>query len=587
MKNYQLAALALCIHLAACTSTDTAPEQEPASEPEISFEQPVADEVPSRPFPDDSFHELLVAEFAVRRNRYDLALGNYLQQAHRTRDAGVTSRATRLAQFLRADKATLDAAQLWVELEPDNLEAQYTLATMLAKNGRIMAALDHMTIVLEGGGHTNFPAVIASALNLDIGLRQQSEERIDQLLAKHKDNTQLMTSKALLLQQREQPEQALAMIRQVLAFDEKDLHAVVVEARLLQQLERNEEAFTRLEKVVQQHPNNRRLRLQYARMLMNKDINLAREQFEVLLSQTPTDADLLLSLGIISQETDLLDDAEVYFKRLLETGKRTSQAHYYLGQVAEKREQWQQAIQHYQNVPLGSDFISAINRITQLYQREGMIETARSYLQNLRLQHPQHSIRLYLFEANLLLSSKQYEQGQQLLTEALLIHPKQANLLWTRSMFSEKLDNIELMTSDLEEVIAQDPDNAVALNALGYTLADRAIRLDEAYVMIKRALELKPKDPAILDSLGWVQYRRGNMLEAISLLQQAFEAFPDHEVAAHYGEILWIMGQKEQAMEVWTKGLLNNPNSPIINETMQRLNVMPTEQPAPAAESDQ
>jgi tetratricopeptide (TPR) repeat protein len=577
MKNYQWAFLTLCLQLVACTNipqeqSNTPPageETQTTENPEPEKEEVV--EIPTRPFPADSFYDLLVAEFAVRRSRYDLALGNYLQQSHETRDAGVTARATRLAQFLSADKATLDAALLWVELEPDNLEAQYTAATILAKSKRPIEAIKHMILVLDHGGKTNFAAIAASALPEPEATRLQLESELDKQLAKHPQHAQLLTAKSLLLQQRGELEPALATIRQVLTIDNDDLHATIVEARLLQQLKRPEEAFVRLEQVVQRHPDNRRLRLHYARMLMSKDIKLAKAQFEILLKKSPKDADLLLSLALINKETGQLHDAKLYFERLLELDQRTSEAHYYLGQLAEQNKEWETAIEHYKTIPAGMDFLAAINRITSLYLKQGRIQTARDYVTELREQHPQHAVRLYLIESEILLASQQLEQGSQLLTEALLIHPQQANLLYARSVFSEKRHDLALMEQDLRQIIAQDENNAVALNALGYVLANRTSRLDEAYQLISRALETKPDDPAIIDSLGWVEYRRGNLQHAHQLLKKAYAAYPDHEVAAHLGEVLWALGQQQEARKVWQQALKTKPQSTQLNETMLRL----------------
>ena len=578
-----LAATLLLSLFSACSSTPQQPANEPAPEAVISKpaaeEVEVVEEIPTRPFPADSFHDLLVAEFAVRRNRYDLALGNYLQQAHQTRDPGVTARATRLAQFLGANKATLNAAQLWVELEPENPEAQYTTATMLAKNQRPLEALDHMTILLKQGSNTNFAAIIASTLSMPEATRNTAEARIDALLVTHPDNTQLLTCKVLIIQQRQETEKALAIIRDVLDIDDQDLHAVVIEARLLQQLNRVDEAYVRLKKVVATHPNNRRLRLQYARILMAKDIEKAKQQFEILLSFSPRDPDLLLSLGLISKQTQQPEDAKIYFQRLLNTGNKTTAANFYLGQLAESDKDWQSAIEYYQQIPPGGpDFLAAINRIVSLYNMQGRIDTAGEHLQSLHQQYPEHSVRLYLLESELLLNNNRIEKAHELLTQALLISPEQPSLLYARSMLSERLDNFELMEQDLLKMITQDHNNATALNALGYVLANRTERLDEAFEYITRALAVRPGDPAIQDSLGWVQYRRGNLSEALALLKAAYKSFSDHEVAAHLGEVLWQSGDKEGAIKVWQDGLKSRPNSNYIKETMQRL--APAETPA-------
>ena len=573
MNNQRWLSIILCLLMAAC-ATPPAKQTETAKEAALKANATKA-VLPSRPFPGDSFHDLLVAEFAVRRQQYDLALGYYMQQSVETRDPGVAARTTRLAQFLQADTASLDAAQLWSEIEPDNLEAQYTTATMLARKNRPLEALPHMVTVMGNGGKTNFPAIAASALKLDIDTRNQLELAFDELLAQHPENAQLHTSKGLLEQQRGDMEGSLVSIRRAIEYDDNDLHAVIIEARLLQQLNRPEEAFVRLEQVIAKHPNNRRLRLQYARMLMSKDINLAKQQFELLLKDTPNDADLLLSLALINKETGHPEQANAYFQQLLATGKRNNEAHYYLAQLAEGRGEWQSAISHYQAIPVSNDYMAATTRIAELYLKLGETGQARQHLKDRRQQHPQFSLRLYLLEAELLLKTEQLDNSLTVLDEALLSHPKQSNLLYLRSMVLEKQGKYPEMEQDLRDIIQTDPNNAVALNALGYILANRGEKLDEAKQMIERALSLKPDDPAILDSLGWVEYRSGNLPTALSLLEKAFAAYPDPEVAAHLGEVLWFSDQRERARTLWQDMLEKHPDSPPLLDTMKRL--MPTD----------
>jgi len=559
--------------ISGCTTTPPAvPEPvNPINAEPVKIVEKEALEIPTRPFPDDSFHDLLVAEFAVRRKRFDIALGTYLQQAHATRDKAVVARATRLAQFLQADNATLDAAQLWVEVDPNNLEAQYSTATILAKNKRPLEAIRHMSVVLEQGGKTNFAAIIANSMSMPTATLQEIESAIDKLQSTHPQETQLITAKALLLQQRGETELALQLIQQVLATDENDTNAVVIEARMLQQLKRYEEAFTRLEATVERQPRNRRLRLEYARLLMTKSIPKAQIQFELLLQQTPNDPDLLLSLALINKETKNFEQARYYFERLVAVGKRSDEARLHLGQIAEIQGDWLQAIETYSIIKPGRNFLVAINRIVTLYLNEGLVQTAREHLQALRQQYVEHSIRIYLVEAELLLRSKQYEEGHNLITEALIIEPEHPNLLYVRSLFSEKRSDLDLMERDLQLIINLDPENATALNALGYVLANNTTRLDQAYDLIKRAMAIKPEEPAIMDSLGWVEFRRGNLERSFELLSKAYKVFPDPEIAAHLGEVLWSLGQRQKARQTWNEALKRNPDSVIIEETVERL----------------
>jgi tetratricopeptide (TPR) repeat protein len=546
---------------------ETVTEAPPAEEP---VPAPPPPEIKLRPFPADGFYDLLVAEFALHRGEYELALNNYLQQAHTIKDVGVTARASRLAQFVRADRAALDAAQLWVEQDPDDIEAQFTLATQLAKAQRPLEAVPHMVKVLDSGSNANFAVIAAAALQQSEGTQNTLLAQFDELLATHKDSVELMTGKALLLQERGQKEEALALVRKVLDIAPDTTHAIIIEAKLLEDMGRQGEALARLQLMVEQNPYNRRLRLQYARLLIKPDMNKARDQFAILVEQSPGDADMLLSLALVTKETGALDDAENYFQQLLALGQRVQEANFYLGQIAEERGDVDAALRYYEQIPPSPDFFPALGRIVQLQMANHQISGVRRHLRELRDRYPQHAVRLYLVEADVLMEAEDYQAGSDLLTEALKKFPQQPNLLYSRSTFSEKRRDMALLEKDLRAVLAMDPDSVIALNALGYTLANLTDRYDEAYELIKRALDQKPDDPAIQDSMGWVLYRLGNLSEARAWLEKSYAVFPDPEVAAHLGEVLWQAGSEQRAREVWQKALAENPDNEHVRAALKR-----------------
>ncbi len=569
MKSLYGPVLFGCLWLAGCTLTPPATEPAPPPEPEqVAAEKPA--ELPTRPLPPDSVYDLLVAEVAVRRGDYPLALNNYLQQAHDTRDVEVTARAARLAQYLRADSEALEASQLWVELAPDDVEARFTLASLLAKAQRPQEALPHMVKVMEAGARANFAAIAASAMELPPASQQQLLRQLDDAAADHPDNTELMTGKALLLQQLDRRDEALTLIRQVLEKAPDDTHAIIVEARLLQEMGRQDEAFARLSQMVEQYPYNRRLRLQYARLLTESDIGKAQEQFEILVRQSPNDGDLLLSLALICRERGELESAGQHFNTLIARGQHTDAAHYYLGQIAEQRGNRDDAIGHYEQVTPGEEFLPALGRTIELRLARGDIDGLHRHLAALRSSHPDQAVRLYLLESELMMQRKDYAGGHKLLSEALQRHPGQHPLLYARSMFSEKRRDLPLLERDLREILATEPDNAVALNALGYSLLNMSNRHGEAYTLIQRAHQIRPDDPAILDSLGWAEYRRGNLAEARRLLQQAYDQYPDEEVAAHLGEVLYRLGERAAARELLLKAQQKDPNSELVREAIRR-----------------
>lgn len=522
----------------------------------------------TRPFPGDTFYDLLVAEVGLRRGAYELALDNYRQQARATRDPQVAARAARLAQFLRADRAAAETAALWVELQPDDLEANFTHAMQLAKQERPLDALPFMVKVLEGGAQANFAAIAASGAQLPEAEQEQLLRRLKALQSRHPDNAELLTGQALLLQQSGKRDEALALVRDVLSEHPTATNALLIETRLLQEMGREQEAFTRLEQVVTQHPHNRRLRLQYARLLTNKDMEQARQQFEILVQQSPFDADLLLSLALLSRETGAVEEARRYFDQLLEMGERVGEAHYYLGQLAEQRDDFPTALTHYQQIPPGSEFLAGIARAIEILLADEGLDGVNRFLDQVREQHPEAAVQLYLVESELLMERQQVQSGRDLLTQALTRFPEQPNLLYARSLFSEKLRDLPALESDLRSILQRDPDNVHALNALGYSLANLTDRIDEAYQLIRRAHDLKPDDPAILDSMGWAEYQRGNLQLALDYLERAYAAFPDAEVAAHLGKVLWELGRQKEAVELWLSALKKDPDSMLIRDLL-------------------
>ena len=545
---------------------DPAPATAPLPEPEL---------VPERHFPDESLYPLLVAELALRRRDYDLALENYMAQAEILRDRGVSAHTTRLAQFLRRDQEAIKASQLWVELDPENLEAQLTLANLLARQGRAREALPHMEIILRAGGLANFTALARGFSSLDDQARKELLAAIRSLLAEYPDNIQLRICQTLMLEELGQLKLALRELQRVFDEDPGQLQAIVLDAKLRQDMGQRRNIYHRIEAALEEQPGNMRLRMQYARLLTRTDLAEAERQFLILLEQEPEDPDLLFSLALIQRERENLDGARENLEQLLALNLRTDEAQYYLGKTAEDQERWDDALMHYMQVQPGQDFAAATDRIARLLLASGRSAELIAWFDHLRGRYPQLSERLFAMEADKFIKGKHLTEAMDLLNRALDEFPNSISLLYTRSMLNEQQGNLKLAEEDLRAIIVLEPENSTALNALGYTLANRTDRYEEAADLISRALALDPQEPAIMDSMGWVKYRLGDYEDALKYLRQAYGAFPDPEVAAHLGEVLWSSGDQEAALAVWNQALTKNPEHAILLETMQRFGVDP------------
>ncbi|SFB14730.1 tetratricopeptide repeat protein [Pseudomonas sp. NFPP24] len=522
-------------------------------------------------FTEETVYSLLTAELAGQRNRFDIALDNYVTQAINTQDPGISERAFRIAEYLGADQAALDSSLIWAKNAPDDLEAQRAAAIQLARVGRYDDSMVYMEKVLQGKGDTHFDFLALSAADTDQDTRNGLMKSFDRLLQKHPKNSQLIFGKALLLQQDDEADAALKLLEQN-PPEEGEIAPILLRARLLQNLNRGKEAIPLLEKSLKKYPDDKRLRLTYARMLVEQDrMEDAKVQFANLVQQYPDDDELRYSLALVCLEAKAWDEAKGYLEELIQRESHVDSAHLNLGRIAEERNDPQAALLEYAKVGPGNDYLPAQLRQADILMSNGRTDEAEKRLAAARDAEPDYAIQLYLIQAETLSANNQGERAWKLLQQALLQFPDDLNLLYTRAMQAEKRNDLAQMEKDLRLIIKRDPDNAMALNALGYTLSDRTTRYDEAKVLIEQAHKLNPEDPAVLDSLGWVNYRLGNLDEAERLLRQALERFPDQEVAAHLGEVLWANGKQREARQIWEKFLKEQPESPILRGTIKRL----------------
>ncbi len=533
---------------------------------------PPAPELPERAIPADSLHDLLVAEFALRRQQYGVALQRYAEQAPILRDAGVSAHTTHLAQYLRREPEALAAVKLWVELEPDNAEANYTLATLLTHRGETVAAVPHMAAAARAGKAVNFP-LLASDFELLPPAQQDALIReLEALQPEFPGNTQLLIALAIMYEERGAADNSLTQLAQVFEREAFQPQAVLLEAKILQE-NGDSEPFKRMEEALEADPDNTRLRLQYARLLTRTDLTAARQQFEILSANNPSDPELLLSLALINRETENFLEARAYLRQLLSLGQRTDEAHYYLGRIAEDQRDLKEAVRHYSQVTDGREFLNANSRVGRILIDTGQEAEIHGYFNQLRMAYPQRREQLYGLEANLLGQAQRRDLAMVVLNQGLSELPEATSLQYARSMLGEQQGDMALMESDLRAIIAREPNNATALNALGYTLANRTERYAEAEDLISRALALQPNEPSILDSMGWVKFRLGDYAEAERYLRQAFAAFPDPEIAAHLGEVLWVKGDSREALDIWRSALIDNPQHTVLVDTLNRLGV--------------
>jgi tetratricopeptide (TPR) repeat protein len=580
VSNKSLLAALPVLLLAACAQ---APVQPDAAAPMASSPPPAgassAAREPVAPLPNVELtpgllSELMLAEIANQRGASTIAYSKFFELAQRTRDPRLARRAAEIASEDRDDEKALRAVSLWVETDPENIEARLNLARLLLAAGRGEEAAPHLEKLLSAGG-VNVTDVFS---------------QINRLLARNPNRQSTLTIiQGLAAKYPNVPEARIAVARAAAGAGNDEL--AISEARAAARLKPDwdvpvlmaaqlltkrspAEASAELKRFVDANPKATEVQLAYARSLIGeKKYPEALAEFQRVEKASPGNPDVLYALGLLALDARDYKGAEGYLKKLLvaDDVRDKNLVYVYLGQIAEEQKKYAEARNWWQQIGRGDQYFPAQVRIAQSYAKEGKLAEGRAFLQTVVTTNNQQRVQMILAEAQLLRDANQNREAFDLLQAGLDKLPNHPDLLYESAMTAEKLSRLDVQESQLKKLIALKPDYAHAYNALGYSLADRNERLSEAKDLIEKALKIAPDDAAIIDSMGWVLYRLGDLPRAIELLKRAYEMRPDAEIAAHLGEVLWAANQRPEAERVWREGLAKAPEDETLKSTMKRL----------------
>ena len=572
--------VAAILLLAACASeTGTRVAGTPAAAPSAQAPVELAAPTPIEyaNFSSDQLFQAITGELSAQRGDIEGAAEIYFQLAVETRDAGVIERAVQFASALDDGRRLLELGLLWAQVAPGMPEPHLLLAFQLLEAGRPAQALSHMEQVLEAGGNFEFSILASAAAGIGSEQREELIKGLVSLKERYPDNRSVRIALVQLLAQHQQFDAALAEFAQMSERAALTPDLIRLHAQLYTSAGRAGGALEALRAGLEQFPEDRELRLTHARLLLQRrELEAAREQFAILLAQTPNDPDTLLSAGLLDLEMENYLSAIDIFEQTLAAGLNQDDSHFYLGYANQQLGDSLAAIEHFRQVRQGvENFLPAQQQATRLSIQLGQFEEAHNWLAQLSRGSSRLEIRLLSMESAILLQEGYPGRAEALLDLALNRYPNHADLLFARVFVHDALGDMASSEADLQRIIRMQPDNARALNHLGYMLADRTERHEEALELIERASALEPEDPAIIDSLGWAQYKLGILDQALENLRRAYAAFPDHEVAAHLGEVLWVLGRREEAERIWEEALAENPDSEFVLPTMERLKVRP------------
>lgn len=553
---------------------DNEPSQPPTTLDGMRVVTPDAAKAPGTGVDSETLYRLLVAEIAGQRDKLEVAVENYGEVARQSRDPEIIERAIRIAVYARDDAAAAEIAKLWLEVDPGNNDAHQVLAAVAIRNGDVDTAVGHLESILNSG-----PGALGQKLWLIANMLSREDSKdttlavMDRLVEDHRENPDALFAYAHLAVRMDDLDRAESLLEKLLEIQPQNTNAVMNYLSVLQKNANQAQALAWLEQNIDKYEDNFNLRMVYARLLTDaRKFEAARGEFKALAAEAPDNADVIYALGLLSLQSNQLDDAEGYFNHLIELGQRKPESRYYLGRIAEERGNLDDAATYYAAVESGENHIDAQIRSALILKKQGKLEAALAHLENIEPDNVRERTVLVQAEAEILMQEQRYDEALTLYNQALESNPDNADLLYGRAMLAEKMDKLELLESDLRAILEQDPKHTQALNALGYTLADRTDRLQEAHDLIKRALEISPNDFYIVDSMGWVLYRMGRLDEAVTYLRRAMEMHDDPEVAAHLGEVLWVKGDREAAREVWETALQATPDDERLLDVIKRFN---------------
>jgi tetratricopeptide (TPR) repeat protein len=546
----------------------------PSREKEVVV-QPVAEKRPQPARPTelipDLIYAVLVGQVARQRGEDRMAFTHFLYGAMLARDPELAELAARAALALDDTPAVQRAADAWLELAPGSMGAHQLAAYARLEANDVAAATEHLRRIIELAAETGEDGYVQAArLVSKLKVPDRRLKLMETLTSEAPSSADAWFARAVVAAGADRNEEAADAARRASELRPEWNEPRIFLVQLLLERGDRQEAREILEAFVTESPDDHGLRLLYAQLLVDEqEFSRARNVFEHMLHKTPKEPDVLFALGVLSLELKDLVAARGYFTQLRDTGERQGDSAYYLGQVEDLAENTETAVSWYRKVE-GEHSLDAQVRIAQMRAEQGKVERAREILQQLRDQWPEDALTIYLIEAQILAELDLLREAMAVYDEGVAAFPGDPDLLYARGLHALSLNRLDILERDLKSILANDPDHADALNALGYSLADRTERFDEARSYIERALVLKPNDPAVLDSMGWIHFRLGRPEQAVEYLRKALALMPDGEIAAHLGEVLWALGKRDEAWGTWEDALARDPDDEYLLRVMGR-----------------
>lgn len=536
--------------LAGCA---TAPEQPAQIENEADLQGELA-ATPVRTqavIDEEVLYLLMTAELAGQRNQYYLAMDAYLQAAKRVGDPRIAERAVKIGLFLKDEQRTKEALEIWLAKDGKNLGARKFAVLLAIKEADRKSAIENLGIMLQEdpAGFESSMLEMVKLLEKE-GRVQFTYDVLESVNYQHPNNPGLLFVQALLASMLSDTELAQGKIDKVLSIQSDWHKALIFQAQLAGRSGDLPKARKYLEKAVKQTPEDVQLRKMLIEVLVNSGAyDDAIRVCQNALEDKPDDGDALLSLAMIHIQQNQYDKAENALEKLFKNPDWQSQAALYLGKIEVERKHPDKALVWFDKVGEGNYAFEADISSVSILMNQKRFEEVEARLNGMTEQYPKEKLRIAMLKAEMLNQAGRYQDAFDILSGLLADAQENRDILYARALLAERIGRMDIAEIDLRKILQSKPEDVDALNALGYTLADKTTRYDEAEKYLLQAMRLQPDAGVIIDSYGWLQFKKGRQEVALEYLRKAYANAPENEIAAHIAEVLWSMGNQKEAKD--------------------------------------
>lgn len=519
--------------------------------------------------PDASYY-LLMAEIALQREAWLVTAREYLNAAEQSSDPELAQRATEFAYEYGYDRLALAGARRWLALLPDDLLANEYAGQLYLRRNQLDLALRHWRVSLGEGSLSNEEYLRVGADMADAENPAGATRLLIRLVNERPEEAGLRMALAYAALRSGAAELALVSAQRVAAAEPRWIQPQLVIPKAWLAMGREYEAFSYLDDVIEQNPSST-LELEYARLLSAVGRNEEAMRKLVALGKVyGAQPELVRLHGLVAFAAGDLQAAERNFEDLLSNGSHIYESYFTLGRIALARDEFGQAMGYFGRIRGGGYLVRAQLGISLCHERLGNNEAALEQLRSFADDYPRYAFDIVGSEAQLLYRMGRVDEALERYDNLLRLRPGVVGSMLEYAAMLDLAGRVDDALTLMEQAVEIAPTDANALNMLGYTLTNRTRRHDEAYPLIRRALELDPDSAAIMDSMGWVLYRQGRFDEARSYLELALARLDDPELIAHLGEVMWVTDDRDAAMALWDRGLVDYPSSQPLIETRQR-----------------